>query len=344
VRTKSSRHHHHHHKADDEILSTPNSSAPAFAAFSTNRHLQSPGPVSSIALTPSGHHHHHHHHHHHTKPTPTPLPAPQPTRRPVTTIRSNSVVDSVSRLPRTHLGSTLYTPRLTIASSPYHQRFGFASNPSPLPRLENYDNCTLTVRISRQHLQPKNREEITRRRAVWGTEIYTDDSDVLAAAIHSGWVRGEWGDDVDVSLLDLGSGHAVSGPAPAQNGVSKSKPRFTNPPDSQSITALPSAPPVPPREVDLHVTVLILPALQNYSATVQRGVRSRSWGDDHDGKSFKIQSIVWVDEGADRISERTGEARRKRLKAMADFKRSDQPAEVLGGVGRKVSPIGKVAA
>ena len=254
------------------------------------------------------------------------------------------MVDSVSRLPRTHLGSTLYTPRLTIATSPYHQKFGFASNPSPLPRLEDYDNCTLTVRISRQHLEPKNREEITRRRAVWGTEIYTDDSDVLAAAIHSGWVRGEWGDDVDVSLLDLGSGQAVPNPMPLPIGAQKPKSKFTNPIDSQPMTTLPSVPPAPPPEADLHVTVLILPALRSYAATVQRGLRSRSWGDDHDGKSFKIQSIAWVDEGADRISERTGEARRKRLKAMADFRRSHQPAEVFGGVNRQTSAVGQVAA
>jgi hypothetical protein len=78
----------------------------------------------------------------------------------------------------------------------------------------------------------------------------------------------------------------------------------------------PKIPPIPPPDKDLHITLLILPTLERYHSSVMYGLKSRAWGDNHDGMSFKVERIEWVDEGAAKGEERGGEARRKRLRSM----------------------------
>ena len=142
---------------------------------------------------------------------------------------------------------------------------------------------------------------------MWGSDVYTDDSDPLAAAIHNGWIRGQWGDEVDTSALDLGSDDTP---------VSRSKGGKSTSDASTTLSSRPSSPMVPPPQKDLHITLLILPALQRYTSHVSHGLKSRAWESKHDGLSFKIERITWVDEGAGKGEERSGEARRKRLKVL----------------------------
>ncbi len=82
-----------------------------------------------------------------------------------------------------------------------------------------------------------------------------------------------------------------------------------------------SAPPltgpmIPVAGKDLHITLLVLPQLQRYASTVAYGFKSRAWGDNHDGMSFKIEKLAWVDGGTSKGEERGGEARRKRIRAL----------------------------
>lgn len=153
--------------------------------------------------------------------------------------------------------------------------------------------------------------------------MYTDDSDPVAAAIHSGFIRGEWGEEVDVSLLDLEikeqHGHA---PHPSgatkvsKNSASDATIKSDSNDRQQSESSKHRMPPVPPADKDLHITLLILPSLERYESSVMYGLKSRNWGGNHDGMSFKIERIDWVDEGSSKGQERGGEARRKRLKSM----------------------------
>jgi Histone deacetylation protein Rxt3 len=189
--------------------------------------------------------------------------------------------------------------------------------------------------VPRFYLTPDHREEIVRRRALWGSEIYTDDSDVIAACVHSGWVRGEWGDDVDVSMLDLIIGDTAEGASQRANdqGATKEpdKPISSTPPVDVVIKRPPSTGPmIPPPNCDLNVTILILPTLESYASTVSRGIRSRSWSKNHDGLSFKIEHVKWV-ESMMGARERGGEARRKRMKTRRDEVLSEE-----GSVGIKV--------
>lgn len=253
--------------------------------------------------TAVGHHHHHHHHHPATRPMASlgSTTGVSPMREPRTVVNIEPVLSSVAHLPRHHLGSTLYAPRIGTAStkaSSESAKFGYTTTPQPLPRFEGRENCTFTIRVPRFRVDTSHREEICGRRALWGTGVYTDDSDPVAAAIHSGFFRGAWGEDVDESMLDLeikDTHHHA--PQPAEGETDR-------------------RPPVPPSDKDLHVTLLILPKLERYESSVLFGIKSRGWDGTHDGLSFKVLRVDWVDEGVGRGEERSGEARRKRLRNL----------------------------
>jgi hypothetical protein len=192
------------------------------------------------------------------------------------------------------------------------------------------------MKIGKEHLVPAAREEITARRALWGTDIYTDDSDVIAACIHAGWFRGEWPDDVDVSLLGLDEGYSVSdvrGLFGAQgNSFKQAKlPSYHETSDLTILSEPPKNGPMPvPENRDLHVTLLILPRLEKYASTTRFGIKSREFGGQlgdeeshqravHDGLSFMVIGIRWLTNGAAAQNRLRGKARRERIrKALAE--------------------------
>lgn len=277
---------------------------------------------------------HHHHHHHHTPRAAQPAQAPKTAQSPPTAIppkprtivSSKAVLEQVAGHPRHHLGDFIYEPWLKpgrlLPSTPTHR--GFASNPKPLPYelIKGKENCTLTVKVSRVHLSPIAREEITARAFLWGTDVYTDDSDVVAACIHGGWIRGEWTEDVDTSLLDLDQG---------SNGETKRRKAksldsdMVNATSEGLITRPPPTGPMPtPPDRDLHVTVLILPRLVKYASSTRYGITSREFGGEygsrhaiHDGLSYMVKSIRWVQNGAQPQARLRGKGRRERMREQA---------------------------
>lgn len=267
--------------------------------------------VASI-VPPAHHHHHHHHaphpahhhHHHHHAPRVTTSVPPIPPTKPIVEINSQAVLDKVKDMPRYHLGSVVY--EATTAPPPskntsIDDRYGFRTIPSALPDYSGKENCTLTVRIPRYYLSERQRDVIVVSRQLWGSEIYTHDSDVVAAAVHSGWIRGAWPEDVDVNMLD-----------PRINGGSE-PPSEADP--SQPLVSKPAPPAPPPTGFDAHVTVTILPCLTEYKGSVCYGIKSHT-RKRHEGCSFKIDRVEWVDdEMTKRGEERSGAARRERLAA-----------------------------
>ena len=246
---------------------------------------------------------------------------------PSTTINNDQILDKVRSLPRQHLGSILYSPTIESPTSmvSFDSRLVYTSSPFTIPRCDGKENCTMTIRIPRFYLSKAEREQVCLRRAVWGTDVYSDDTDPLAAAIHAGWIRGDWGDSVDVSMLEL---NTVNDTAEAKQ---------------TELTTLPSSPISPPPGKDLHLTILILPTLESYASRVSHGVKSRPWGNDHDGLSYRIEKMVWVDEKAAQGEERSGEARRKRLR-LTTGKGAGPPLRL--GLGRSLGAVkvGMVAA
>ena len=273
---------HHHHKGDEEAL------------LSTNGNSNAP------------HHHHHYHgtpHHHHHGPRPL-LNASILTPPPLAKIHNiQHIIDGVAKHPRKHLGSQLYatTTELPKPNSSLDDQFGYASKPNGLPRFSvNPINCTYTIKISRFHLKPRQRQQIVLQRHLWGACIYRDDSDPIAAAIHSGWIRGEWDETVDVKMLD---------------------PRLSlpnDPSDAQdTLTKVPAAPVVPQADMDLQIELLILPKLEEYVGTTEYGISSHK-STFSDGLSFTINKIRWVDDGmGGHGQEKTAAALKRRLDASA---------------------------
>ncbi|SCV04704.1 LANO_0G11848g1_1 [Lachancea nothofagi CBS 11611] len=100
---------------------------------------------------------------------------------------------------------------------------------------------------------------------LWGTQIYTDDSDLLLALIHCHVLR--YGSD-DIT-----------------EGILRTPANLSNP---DNVTGT-----LPPSSIayDLKVDLLLLPPLKKYSSTSSNSVRSRSWATGHDGLSFGIYAV-----------------------------------------------------
>ena len=145
--------------------------------------------------------------------------------------------------------------------------------------------------------------------------MYTDDSDVVAAAVHSGWLKGDFGkynDDVSDNESEAGGQPEVASDTPFMLLV---KPGKAMRPPAESP--------------DVHITVLVLPALETYASTTSHHVLSKEWKKNHDGLSFMIHRIDFVDEGeAGRYTERGITARKQRI-GVEEAKRREAAAGLL---------------
>lgn len=352
-------HHHHHHHGQHEHADTqqPN-------PFNTIRFPSNPLSHSSLITHPTHHHHHHHaahahqpaHHHHHP---PRPIPV---LRKPITTINSTEVIEEVAKMPRNHLGSHLYEADVSTppVSAPSDPRTTFVSTMKPIPKFTGQENSTYMVRVPRWYLTRSHEEieagevnrleEICKRRQLFGTEIYTDDSDVVAAAVHSGWLKGDFGDlNEDLQEVCREDSHAEHVQDKEKDNATKSQNGSNI--KEESPLSLPTKPPkpvIPPSNYDAHITLLILPPLQSYASTSQHHILSREWSKDtpHDGMSFAIHRIDFVNEGAaGRHLPRGAKARKARL-AMEEVKRQEAAKALLmlpgfgNGAGGPVVGVG----
>ncbi|KAI7587882.1 hypothetical protein KC316_g4777, partial [Hortaea werneckii] len=254
----------------------------------------------------------------------------------------------VSHQPRKHLGSQLYTTEIHQPSNSdfsLESSIKFVNKMKPIPNFEGQENCTYTVRVPRDILtssrdatangETSTFEAICKQGHIWGTEVYTDDSDVVAAAVHSGWIQGDFGEQNE-DLKTLCDNLSDSG-EPHQQQQSDNASESPSPLTFSERPRHPAK--IPPSHPDLHITLLLLPPLESYSSTTQHHVRSKSWRQTpHDGMSFMIHRIEFVDEGglSTRNSERGIVARKQRI-AVEEAKRRDAAAGLLmfahGGTG-----------
>jgi len=227
-----------------------------------------------------------------------------PIFKPKQTIRITSVLALARRNPRRHLGSFKYNPEVTNVDieRPGTLQLDVSVHPTLLPSFTDPDhvNCTYTVRVPRLWLQPRERGLVCAERYLWGSGIYTDDSDPLAAAMHAGFIEAVHPNGVDETLLD--------------KIIGEQNPKIEGSPAPEK-----------PQEIeegkDLHITLLVLPQLERYHDSVRFGIKSRSWPEDqnaktpHDGVSFMVLKTEFVDDGVEaRRVGRTGKEKRERLK------------------------------
>lgn len=134
-----------------------------------------------------------------------------------------------------------------------------------LPSLEGHENSVLYVRIARKYLSRATNTGVRERR-LWGTDIYTDDSDVVAVLYHMGFLPpesnySENGYDQDKNITPAGIQAELDG--------------------------------------DCLVTLVALPRLERYVGSYRNGLYSRTWVRvPHDGASFQVVSVRFVSRGS----------------------------------------------
>ncbi|KAK5048074.1 hypothetical protein LTR84_006264 [Exophiala bonariae] len=261
--------------------------------------------------------------HHHQLQRQASATGNTPVFRPKQTIRIASVIALAGRNRRRHLGSFKYSPTVgpTELTRPTPLKFDVSIRPSLLPSFSEAEhiNCTYTIRVSRTWLQEKERGIICAERYLWGSGIYTDDSDPLAAAMHAGFISSVHPAGIDEALLE--------------RVIEEQNPKIEG-----------STAPEKPKKVeegkDLHITLVVLPPLEHYTDSVRFGIKSRSWPEEswtmsegpssgkspHDGVSFMVLKVDFVEDGieAKRVG-RTGVEKRERLRReLMERKRSGE--------------------
>lgn len=236
--------------------------------------------------------------------------------RPKRTIRISNVVAMARRNKRRHLGFYKYDPEVTSVdiNKPSSPKFDVSIRPNLLPVFNEAEqvNCTYTIRVPRLWLRERERGLICAERYLWGSGIYTDDSDPVAAAIHSGFISSVHPPGIDEALLE--------------KVIEEQNPRIEGSP-------APEKPKAVDENKDLHITLLVLPQLERYVGSARFGVGSRSWPEEqqgtgspspssttqeskapHDGVSFMVLKCEAVDDGVEvkRVG-RTGKEKRERL-------------------------------
>ncbi|KAG9779067.1 hypothetical protein KCU88_g4080, partial [Aureobasidium melanogenum] len=313
----------HSYKTEVEDSTTGNRRNGALAP--SNQHRRAPTPTSNPSQPQQSHDNH--------PQRQLPTADNTPIHRFRRTIRIFSVVALARRNPRRHLGFFNYDPQVgpIDIEKPSSPKFDIAIRPNLLPSFTDAEhvNCTYTVRVPRIWLRERERFLICQERYLWGSGIYTDDSDPVAAAMHSGFIASVYPSGIDEALL--------------QKVIDEQTPVIEGSPAPKK--------PMPVDEnKDLHITLLVLPQLERYVDSVRFGIKSRSWPDGsespasnmprsgssnsnnnskspktpHDGVSFMVLKVEFVDDGAEvkRIG-RTGKERRERLyRELLERKRS----------------------
>ncbi|KAI8988668.1 histone deacetylation protein Rxt3-domain-containing protein [Pilobolus umbonatus] len=146
------------------------------------------------------------------------------------------------------------------------------------------------VRVPACYLTYENMQ--LKKRALWGTDIYTDDSDIVAMAIHAGHYQPKYiepdMDTEDPFALAVAGKSREASEATKRLALSGKKWICKD-------TLIP--------EHDLKITVRVLPKLQNYASSIRHRIKSREWGY-HDGVSLYIMKAETM-EGDARIKGRS---------------------------------------
>ncbi|GMM31234.1 hypothetical protein DAMA08_039790 [Martiniozyma asiatica (nom. inval.)] len=163
-------------------------------------------------------------------------------------VNSKSVLESIKSFPRKHLGCYLYNPQTMI----------------PI-WTANHPNCTIDIYIPQIYLQDINLND----RKLWGTDIYTDDSDIVSILVHLGVIR----------LIESNNGKEPY-------------------PDVKPVGMLPQIEPLDSDNLMdlLIVRVVITPGLKLWKGCDRFGLVSRTWGL-HDGAGIMVDKIWWFREG-----------------------------------------------
>ncbi|SCU97508.1 LAFA_0G11782g1_1 [Lachancea sp. 'fantastica'] len=207
-----------------------------------------------------------------------------------TKVNSQPVLDLVRRKlgkPHRHLGRLRYDPwkvgRLESTTPENPQDSNFPSAVintellSPPPFLPAFGfaniNALVTVDVRFEDLVNAQKSQLSstnlriNNNELWGSQLYTDDSDPILALLHSAVFTSSDVDGQNI-LQELRTPANLENP---QNVKGEIPPANT--------------------PYDVKIDLLLLPPLQYYGSTVNGNIRSRSWNTSHDGISYGIYAI-----------------------------------------------------
>ncbi|KAG0271278.1 hypothetical protein BGZ95_000921 [Linnemannia exigua] len=263
-------------------------------SYSPNQHssmTHSPPVNGHPHYTPNGPSHHHH-------------PSGMVSNASLPSLSNSAMVPIVER----------HVPRLIVKNDPSLKMHGrpelflgyYRYDPAVLlPAMQGKENSLLEVRIASTYLTYDNVK--VKKREVWGTDVYTDDSDVVAMLIHAGYyippTHAQCTDED--SLQPIHQHHNfVSSP------IKHICPGF-----------------------DLAVTLRVVPKLIKYQGSIRHRIKSRTWNTGHDGVSFRIESIrklgagEALNRGRSQSKRRMKEYSQERLRVLANI--HDETTESL---------------
>lgn len=254
-------------------VTAPVDNADAAAVAADDDHpIKNPNEPKSLqkhvhAVAHSHKHHHHHHHHHRSFRN-------LKSKQDVNNKDVYSFVKSTP-FPKSDLGVLEYTTNLDTCLQ------GVL-----LPNLQLHVDCTVQVLIPRKHLR-KESNLLVQRREIWGTDIYTDDSDIVSVLYHTGVLPTRAQVDAFYSALRAQEeGNADD----TTDGHLEDEHPVTVGPNSHLVTSTSDNEQI---YGDCLVTLRALPKLTEYTGCYRNGINSRSWKH-HDGGSYAIQKVEFL--------------------------------------------------
>lgn len=139
------------------------------------------------------------------------------------------------------------------------------------------------------------------QRQAWGTDVYTDDSDVLAMCVHSGWLRIKGAETTTWPTTRPPITSRTTSPESGDGGEPETgdtkrvgeevdmKDAVSDPVSSKTV--LPARRRGPRETCTLKVSLKVAPKLVRYQGSLRGGLASRSWGNGHDGVSLIVDRV-----------------------------------------------------
>ena len=212
-------------------------------------------------------------------------------------INDARLLKTPANCPENYLGHVIYTGART--KTPHSNRAADLQLFLLPAFTAKHHYCTIEVRIPAEFLTYRGNVGV-RKSAIWGTDVYTDDSDVVAS--------------IKINLVIIHSGHYRPVDAPDPSPEESTHIAHTGHKDESKMKKNAISSPVEPLiaeaeqiktgsnilhpDHDLQVTLRVLPKLIKYTGSKRFGLDSRGWGGSHDGESVQVEKVVRIERGS----------------------------------------------
>lgn len=256
-------------------------------------------------------------------------------------IENEDVLKYASKFPRKHLGSILYTPYPTKSTHEQLSIFQPSDLSTPeleakakpiqqgteivplLPELKDYINSIITVRIPSYQINDLQNNKNYINRSIWGTDIYTDDSDVLLILKHNGFLP-----SIDNELENM----IHNSDNNDNNSVEKRTPGNLKDPQNLDQTVNNFRHFINIIGGDIHVDLIVLPKLVKYEGIYRNGINSRTWVTGHDGVSIAIHGVRYGEINSSVESVNNVDIKKRKIDQINEMRST--PVEILDNDGK----------